>query len=271
MTSKSKLPRPLSPLTLLLLAAPTSTLAAATTYPAIIEFNLVFPRNNASYAPTPIFPFVFAIQNLPAASEALHMTINWYIDQLTPSPSLLASGIIDMDNHLPSTTTIQNQPPYLAAAWAADLPRGQSYSLLWQLQLSNCSTPYPNGQAQLGSTGAYGTTHFTVAAGNGETEQEPRLAMIMNPEAGRCESMQGHVVEIAETLVVPAPRWDVNGGRALCAVLANKPPSGLAGNPCAAVGMLDEAVVGRLAATWTAEACAADPAVLGAGLCSSSA
>src|SRR5277367_1197822 len=49
--------------------------SAAQSYPATVEFDLVFPRND-TFAPAPVMPLVFAIQN-PIATVALPYAIEW--------------------------------------------------------------------------------------------------------------------------------------------------------------------------------------------------
>jgi hypothetical protein len=51
--------------------------ALGQTYPAIVEYDVIFPRND-TYAPVAVMPVVFAIQN-PQAGVPLQFEINWWI------------------------------------------------------------------------------------------------------------------------------------------------------------------------------------------------
>ena len=68
--------------------------SATQTYPATVEFDVVFPLND-TYAPVALFPIVFAIQN-PQAAVPLLLNIEWYLGRLGSSGGLLTGGQVDL-------------------------------------------------------------------------------------------------------------------------------------------------------------------------------
>ncbi|KAK3395609.1 hypothetical protein B0T20DRAFT_40536 [Sordaria brevicollis] len=48
-------------------------------YPATIEFDVVFPRND-TYAPADVFPIIFALRN-PKAAAAFRPLMSWYLEK----------------------------------------------------------------------------------------------------------------------------------------------------------------------------------------------
>ena len=53
---------------------------AVVQYPATIEFDVVFPRND-TYAPAAVFPIVFALQNSKDAA-AFRPLLSWYLGRM---------------------------------------------------------------------------------------------------------------------------------------------------------------------------------------------
>jgi hypothetical protein len=68
--------------------------SVAQTYPATVEFDVIFPRND-TYAPVELMPVVFAIQN-PQAAVPLTLGIEWSIGRIGSSEDSLAGGLIDL-------------------------------------------------------------------------------------------------------------------------------------------------------------------------------
>jgi hypothetical protein len=61
----------------LMLVLALASSALAQTYPAIVEYDVIFPRND-TYAPVAVMPVVFAIQN-PQAGVPLQFEIGRWI------------------------------------------------------------------------------------------------------------------------------------------------------------------------------------------------
>lgn len=59
-----------------------------------VELDVVFPRND-TYAPTPIFPVVFAVQNLLAAALSTSLYIEWAV--IRTGEGRVSEGIVKLD------------------------------------------------------------------------------------------------------------------------------------------------------------------------------
>ncbi|KAL7803465.1 hypothetical protein V8C44DRAFT_344171 [Trichoderma aethiopicum] len=109
------------------------------TLPALLEVDLLFPHN-ATYAPSPLMPILFAVQN-PALADHLQATITFDLWQGndTRSPGSvggvpLAVGLDVLTERQPSNEPLLLNAPVNTVAY----PDGV-WTLAWALEYSNCS------------------------------------------------------------------------------------------------------------------------------------
>ncbi|KAH8673383.1 hypothetical protein BX600DRAFT_433014 [Xylariales sp. PMI_506] len=81
------------PVALLLALACGVAAQSMNTVPTIVEFDVVFPRNE-TYAPTDLLPIVFTLQN-PNVSISLVLDIVWFIGKVGSGEDWLETGYID--------------------------------------------------------------------------------------------------------------------------------------------------------------------------------
>ncbi|KIM97153.1 hypothetical protein OIDMADRAFT_147705 [Oidiodendron maius Zn] len=184
---------------------------SAQTYPATVEFDVVFPLND-TYAPAALFPIVFAIQN-PQASVPLTLSIEWYLGRVGSSGDWLAGGFGD----LPWINFSTN--PYFVVMSTTTLNNTEGvFSLLWTLYSGNCSESL--GGTKLGSGVASNHTRFTIKNG----AQQPSLVT----SSDTCPAQN---VTFNVTGTLPVSGAAEYGERDICAVVAEEPPP--PANPCA--------------------------------------
>ncbi|KIM97152.1 hypothetical protein OIDMADRAFT_32182 [Oidiodendron maius Zn] len=185
--------------------------SAAQTYPATVEFDVVFPLND-TYAPVPFFPIVFAIQN-PQAAVPLLLNIEWSLERLGSTGGLLTGGLVDL------TWANFSTDPYFVVLGTSYLSSIEgSYSVLWTLYSGNCSGSF-GGFAKPGLSIASNYTRFTIKNG----AQQPSL--VTSPDT--CPA-QNVTFNITGTLPILDPIEYNN--RDACAVISEPPPPA---NPCA--------------------------------------
>ena len=201
----------------MLLACPVSLIflllacGSAQTYPATVEFDVVFPLND-TYAPAALFPIVFAIQN-PQAAVLLTLTIEWYLGRVGSSGDWLAGGFIDF----PWTNFSTN--PYFIIMSTSKLNNTEGvFSVLWSLYSGNCSESFSG--TKLGSSTASNYTKFTIKNG----AQQPSL--VTSPDTCPAQNVTFNI-----TGTLPVSGATEYGERDICAVVAEEPPP--PANPCA--------------------------------------
>jgi hypothetical protein len=198
------------------------------TYPAIVEIDLVFPRND-TYAPVELMPIVFAIQNAPAAALPPMRQINYEIQRVGPrtAENFVTSDVIDF----PGTTNFSTDPYYaILSANTFNNTEGAFY-MQWEIIASNCSHSGPVDQSEiLGDL-----TYFTIQNG---TKQ---LSLETGPDTCPTQSFTYNVT--GTVLYSEFTRLDV------CALLAEQTPPA---NPCAIC--VDDTMASSISATMTAAA-----------------
>jgi hypothetical protein len=215
----------------------TVTAAKNVTYPAMVEVDVVFPRND-TYGPAPVFPFVFAVQNLAAASAITPIEVFWGLIKHGSDQTLGGNQTLD-------TTDSANL--HYANLWTRQLNGTESagtYELFWNVYYYKCLGEKSNPGTSSGSQG--GSFVFTLEAG----AQQPDLATVLDA----CPA-QNATIQITDTWSMSA-----SSSQDTCGVIANRHPDA---NPCAA--KLDSAAVSSIAAELTASACAASPPALTSG------
>jgi hypothetical protein len=236
-------------LTTFLLAASgalSATAAADVTFPAVVEVDSIFPRNE-TYAPTAVFPIIFAIQNFAAASSLGPIDITWAIQKFPWDQNDPFGGMQPLN-----ATNSTN--PYYINLWTEKLGGADAagtYFFYWQFNYYECLGDDEDVAGTiLGSRS--GNFTFTIDP----TAQQPNLQLVADSDA--CPAQNATIV-ITKT-------WPIKDqpDRNVCGVV----PNGRRGvrvdaNPCAA--KLDSAAVSSIAAAVTASACAASPPALTSG------
>lgn len=183
---------------------------SAQTYPATVEFDVVFPLND-TYAPAALFPIVFAIQN-PQAAVLLTLTIEWYLGRVGSSSDWLAGGFSDF----PWTNFSTN--PYFVVMSTSTLNNTEGvFTVLWTLYSGNCSESFSG--TKLGSSIASNYTRFTIKNG----AQQPSL--VTSPDTCPAQNVTFNI-----TGTLPVSSGIEYGERDICAVVTEEPPPA---NPCA--------------------------------------
>jgi hypothetical protein len=220
--------------------------AVSVTYPATVEFDVVFP-GNSTYAPAAVFPIVFAVQNLAAAAPSTLIQIQW---------SLIRNGQYRVLTDLITMPTTNITEPWYINLWTSWLNGTESageYTLLWAFTYNNCTDPAENfGLEALTGSSIEDGFGFTIEPG----AQQPDVGANLDV----CP-VQNATIEITGTMPI---RWDPPlQPRHVCGILATEQPPAI---PCAA--RMDKAAASSIAAELTASACAtglATPAVLTSG------
>ena len=217
--------------------------SGATTFPAIVEVDLIFPRND-TYAPSAIFPIVFAFQNsslVPSLDPGFDLNIRYgqnFSKSLGPAIPLKATNLTN------GTTYVYTYVTGIKAE-ANDTPA--SYLLSWSFGAGNCSNT--EGAVKLGGGWRDNGVGFTIKNG----AQTPDLGSSVSS----CASASHLAFNVTKVLDVPLPsQYD---GHKTCAVFSDEQPL-VPGNPCAANP--DTAAQSSISAALTATACtAATPVV----------
>lgn len=240
-------------LTPLLLASLFSLLPSATAktnsttpdFPAVLELDQVFPQN-ATYAPAPVFPIVFALQGLPAAWSSTYVRASWI---LSPTegvyPGKYDNGTVTVDH-------ADYADPYYITGWSSRLnstDTPHSYYLYWTLEYEECLSTHPPGGGILRTQN--GVVRFTLAPDSDKKAKQADLLDVVD----KCPVVNGAVTIMGPLAVDGPPFQDlINQTRTECAVLDRVVPKG---DPCAA--KLDEKTAKNITAELKASACAASP------------
>lgn len=204
-------------------------------YPATIEFDVVFPRND-TYAPAAIFPIIFAVQNYKDA-VAFHPSLSWHLGKMGSSDGWLDDVYDDVMQPYQALANITGDPRYYVY-WTDKLngtkAEGQ-YSLLWAFVTLNCSSTRDwSGPLSWTET----NTLFTIKEG----AKAPDLVA----KPGVCPT-QGVTLRASEEFhMEPSAKFP---GLSRCArVTDEQPPT----DPCRA--NMNEAVASNISAMLAAEA-----------------
>ncbi|KAL0466563.1 hypothetical protein QR685DRAFT_99617 [Neurospora intermedia] len=208
---------------------------AQATFPATVEVDLIFPRND-TYAPSTLFPIVFAFQNAALAPS------------LDPSLDLLLwdSTFSHADDYTVKlkSTNFTNEPTfvytYISTLNTTADGAPTSYMLSWELGARNCSHfgVIGGGFRSLGVT-------FTIANGAPEPDLVGATA-----NSALCTDASYFAFNLTGTVDVYPAQYD---GRNSCAVLSDVQPL-VDGDPCAV--HVDSATASSISAALTATACA---------------
>jgi hypothetical protein len=199
------------------------------TYPAAVEFDIVFPGNN-TYAPAPLFPIVFAVQNLAAAAPAIPITIQWVMVRMKDGERRAGAA------ELPNTSS---SDPYYFSLGSTWLQSAGQYALELGVYYHYCLSPNETNNGPwdgLKGSLLQESFYFTLKPG----AQQPDLGADMDT----CP------VSVA-TLEVTEDRLREPHNICITTPDSDPPPA----NPCAA--KLDKEAASSITAELAASICAA--------------
>ncbi|AEO70564.1 uncharacterized protein THITE_2122187 [Thermothielavioides terrestris NRRL 8126] len=214
---------------------------ATPTFPATFEVDLIFPRNE-TYAPTPFFPIVFAVQNA-ALARSIETDFDLELYDTTAGHNFSGESPFLKPERFNFTT----EPTYIYT-WVASLGTTHglaetTHQLSWSFSSVNCS----NSSEYFHLGGALQPANpvfFTIRNG---TQQTDFVAALANNES--CADRSHAAFNVTGTL--PAAPLLQNGYNS-CAVLSNVQPF-VSGNPCAV--KLSTETASSIMAAMTAEVC----------------
>jgi hypothetical protein len=210
--------------------------ADPTTFPATVEVDLIFPRND-TYAPSALFPIVFAFQNA-ALAPSLDPGFELDLWDLTSLNLTGYSPALDL-----AWTNFSGSDPKYVYTFVTH-PKASSYRLEWAFGAGNCSDQ--GGTVELGGGFRSNSVEFTIQNG----AQPPDL--VAATAGASCSNMSHFAFNLTGTLDIAVPaQYD---GRNTCAVFSDV-QSLVAGNPCAV--QVGSATASSISAALTATACVA--------------
>ncbi|KAK3934564.1 hypothetical protein QBC46DRAFT_399473 [Diplogelasinospora grovesii] len=220
-----------------------ATQVGATTFPATVEVDLIFPRNE-TYAPSALFPIVFAFQNaalVPSLDPGFDLTL-W---DSTGNNTIPGQPVLN----LWATNFSGNDPTYVytyvTALNTTEGGASASHRLTWGFSAGNCSDKY--GALTFGGGFVGSGVEFTIQSG----AQQPDL-VAATANSASCANITHFAFNLTGTLDVAVPAE--HDGRNTCAVFSDVQPQ-VAGNPCAV--QVSSATASSISAALTATACAA--------------
>jgi len=206
--------------------------AAQSSFPAIVEVDLIFPRND-TYAPTPLMPVVFAIQN-PQIAVPLDLTLEWTVIPIPVDSSNKSGG----DGFTYYGTQNSSNNPYFGWSSLYNITTSEgTWVFDWTLSAVNC-TQFPRDTYFEGTP-----IIFTIKNG----AKMPDLI----PTTGNdtCTGMEGFAFNVTEFSTPPV----IGGSPSTCAVVASTSPTPTP-NPCAA--QLNATGASSISAALTRSFCA---------------
>jgi hypothetical protein len=205
--------------------------AAQLTFPAAVEVDLIFPRND-TYSPTAHMPIVFAIQNSRYAAP-LDLSFQYTIYRGADLDDEIGFGAMIL-----KYADFSSSDPYFALDSVPYMNTTEGiWSIMWTVYAANCSHAVigdPPGVGQTNVGGGISASHLPYNSGptqfttkNGA--QQPDLVAATADDT--CASSGNFTFDVTGTLKVADP--PLFNGRSSCAVLPtplSKPPA----NPCGA-------------------------------------
>lgn len=208
---------------------------------------LIFPRNE-TYRPSPLTPFIFAIQN-PSLLSSIHPRIYYNLEQHNVSSDeriVSTGGIIK----LPEINYTSSDPYFLY--WSTgDLDNIEgTFLFAWELHMHNCSY---NPESESVMFGRFGERRHQVYFSTKNGALQPDLAAAT--EADACNESQAQAVHVADLLEV-APTKTLfpsteTWGAPSCAVTLDTQPTP---SPCKV--KIDSPAAASISAALTSTACA---------------
>lgn len=212
----------------------------------VVEVDLVFPRNE-TYAPTPLFPIVFAFQNSELAS-LLNAHISFEVWNWNNMSDTVVSTSYDL-----RWANFSSRDPYFEYRGFSRFNTEGNWMLTWTVSHSSCtedSFPSLGGDGIIGNVST-SSILFTTK----KSAQEVDLVAATNNEK-TCSEDLGLAINITDTVKVPA-KVDWDGGET-CAVVASSPTP--TPDPCQV--KIDSAVASSISSSMTSRVCTGtDPPV----------
>lgn len=146
-----------------------SSYVPAINYPATIEIDLLFPRNE-TYSSSHSIPVIFAIQNA-ASAWALGFDFDWSMSSTSNLSGVapLGDAAVSTDNPPTGAAAIPPSDPYFIVnstkpthSWMVDVSPG-SWTLVWSLNMPQALTE----SCKPGAWVAQGSIDFTIVEGSG--------------------------------------------------------------------------------------------------------
>ncbi|KND91190.1 hypothetical protein TOPH_04106 [Tolypocladium ophioglossoides CBS 100239] len=174
----------------LLLACSRAVDATNLTFPQTVEVDLVFPRNDDTYAPVPLMP-VFAIQNLHV-SQPLFLDFHYYII----GPPYKYNGLIQPKHGWANYSS--GPDPYLVFHYTSQLNNTEGrWMLSWELRSGNCSMSDEYAPLKVAGLVQRNYIYFTTKNG----AQQPDL--VAATQDGTCSKTESFAFNITGMLDVP--------------------------------------------------------------------
>lgn len=218
--------------------------AGNSTFPATVEVDLVFPRND-TYAPDPLLPIVFAIQDSQYAPY-INPSIQFSITSDTNVSDEIFTSFMDF-----SSTNFSSSDPYFGWAAISKLNGiNGRWRLAWSLFTNNCSTypeaVSPNSTSQSNENRIVFTNSIVFTTRNGTQQPDLVAASASSVCAGTKESFTFNVTGTVDV-------WNTENldGQNSCAILSPVTPPA---NPCGAA--INSAAASNISASITSAACA---------------
>lgn len=181
-----------------------------TKFPANIEIDIIFPRNE-TYAAVAPFPIVFAIQNAKAAWD-FGFHFDWELSN--------ESGLQDSGGLFAENTTQFPSDPYIfinytlgLEDWGSSAADLRSWNLSWTFSFyGNCTDTADSWELQTGVTNSAGTMQFSSVAGGAS----PDILAAANTSGG-C-ALFGSIVPVQANLTNCPHIGDTGIGQNPCGV-----------------------------------------------------
>jgi hypothetical protein len=219
------------------------------TFPALAEFDLVFPRNNETYGPTALFPFVFAIQNpdLAFSLDPGLVEINLWNVTNWSAPGYGLSVFLGEDWNISRSGVYYAYTVFRSMFY---LTNGSATPFLldWSLSISNCSRQQPGAAVQLSRNVPLHSGHINFFIQQGGQE----IDLVAGRSAPACTNTSHFAFNITNTLDAGQAYDPGTPNLTTCAVLSDTQPTPF-GNPCAA--QLDSAAASSISSVITAHEC----------------
>ncbi|KAJ4164175.1 hypothetical protein LMH87_005860 [Akanthomyces muscarius] len=172
--------------------AASSAIAAAT---GNAEVDVIFPRND-TFAPTPLMPIVFAVQN-PAVAQQLNLRLNYRV-----IPYGRPNATTDYErvrlNALPN-----NDTTFYAHDFVSDIFNKEgTWEFFWQLRWNNCTSTKDEYGMHFSRDTQEPVNSFVFTTHNDGSK--PDLVAIGSDD--KCGNTQGIGFEVQDVLDVPPPK-----------------------------------------------------------------
>ena len=216
--------------------------------PGVVEVDLVFPRND-SYAPTPVLPVVFAVQNsalAPSIAPYISLTI-WNWNNM--------SDTIVTDHFVLTWENFSSSDPFFVHHSYTGFNNEGNWWLTWHVVYQSCTeeslqSPFSRRRIITNSTG------WSIGFTTENSTRELDVAAAINDKKSCSEQLHlerlGVAVNVTNALRVPdsaSSEWLGRGD--MCAVVASATPTP---DPCRAT--MDSAAAASISSAVAARLCA---------------